>query len=87
VLGSLGLLIFAAGSLGLAYLTLTWFVRMFDPEVFLPLSDRPLLIYSVAALLLGAHMLAIGILAEMQTAARRDDDDAYTIAEDLQGAA
>ena len=84
VLGSLGLLIFAAGSLGIVYLTLTWFLRMLDAEGFLPLSDRPLLIYSVAALLLGAHMLAIGILAEMQTAARRDDGDAYSIAEDLQ---
>src|SRR6516164_609497 len=49
LLGSIGLLSFVAGGLGLAYLTVTWIVNLWSPESFLPLHQRPLLIYSVAA--------------------------------------
>jgi glycosyltransferase involved in cell wall biosynthesis len=80
VLGGFGLAVILAGFFGFFYLTLTWFARLVDPEAFLPLSDRPLLIYSATAMLLGTQMLAIGILAEMLTESRRNDDT-YSIAE------
>src|SRR5947209_10644745 len=63
LLGSIGLMCFLAGSLGLAYLGVTWMIRLWSPESFPPLHERPLLIYSVAALLLGAQMMSSGFLA------------------------
>lgn len=81
VLGSVGLASFLAGMTGLGYLALTWVVRLIDGQAYLPLSDRPLLAYSVAALLLGAQILAVGFVAEMLTAYRKREDDTYSIAE------
>jgi hypothetical protein len=66
---------FLAGSLGMAYLALTWCYRFWDPAAFAPLSERPLLLYSVAALLLGALMISNGLLAEMMAARRERDAD------------
>src|SRR5215471_4167172 len=54
ILGAIGLLSFAGGSAGMIYLTITWLINLWAPQSFLPLHERPLLIYSVAALLLGA---------------------------------
>src|SRR5262249_16238145 len=60
LLGSIGLISFLAGGLGLAYLAVTWLINWWRPSTFLPLHERPLLVYSVAALLLGAQMMSIG---------------------------
>jgi dolichol-phosphate mannosyltransferase len=81
LLGSIGLLSFALGLGGIAYLTVTWIINWFAPESFLPLHQRPLLIYSVAALLLGAQMMSIGFLAELITAYQVGDEHSYSIAE------
>jgi dolichol-phosphate mannosyltransferase len=81
LLGSLGLVSFLLGSLGLLYLGITWVVRLWYPEAFLPLHERPLLIYALAALLLGAQMMSIGFLAELITAYQSRDEDSYSIAE------
>src|SRR5258708_4825441 len=48
LLGSVGLLSFGFGTLGLLYLLATWVVRLYHPEYFEPLHQRPLLVYSVA---------------------------------------
>jgi glycosyltransferase involved in cell wall biosynthesis len=82
LLGGIGLLCFALGGLGMAYLAFTWIVRLFDQSFFTePLHERPLLLYSVAALLLGAQMMSIGFLAEWITAHHGRDEDGYSIAE------
>jgi glycosyltransferase involved in cell wall biosynthesis len=81
LLGTIGLLAFGLGSLGMAYLTATWVVNWFQPDSFLPLHQRPLLIYSVAALLLGAQMMSIGFLAELITAYQGGDEHSYSVAE------
>jgi dolichol-phosphate mannosyltransferase len=80
-LGTIGLISFLAGSLGLAYLAVTWLINWWLPGTFLPLHERPLLIYSLAALLLGAQMMSIGFLAELITAYQSRDEDSYSIAE------
>ncbi len=54
LLGTIGLTSFSAGSLGMIYLGITWIINFFYPGSFQPLHERPLLTYSVAALLLGA---------------------------------
>jgi glycosyltransferase involved in cell wall biosynthesis len=82
VLGSIGLLSFLAGAAGMIYLGITWIIRLFDATAFEPLHNRPLLIYAVAALLLGAQMISIGLIAEMITAYQGRDEDSYSIAEE-----
>jgi dolichol-phosphate mannosyltransferase len=81
LLGGIGLVSFLLGTLGLAYLAVTWLVRLWDETAFLPLHERPLLIYSVAAQLLGGQMMSIGFLAELITAYQGRDEDSYSIAE------
>jgi dolichol-phosphate mannosyltransferase len=81
LLGTLGLVGFLLGGLGLLYLGVTWVLRLWYPDWFLPLHERPLLVYSLGALLLGAQMLSIGFLAELMTAYGTRDEDSYSIAE------
>jgi glycosyltransferase involved in cell wall biosynthesis len=81
LLGTFGLLSFLLGVLGLAYLAVTWVIRLWYPESFPPLHERPALIYALAALLLGAQMMSMGLLAEMITAYQASDEDNYSIAE------
>jgi glycosyltransferase involved in cell wall biosynthesis len=81
LLGSIGLMSFALGALGMIYLGITWLINVAQPGTFQPLHERPLLTYSVAALLLGAQMMSIGVLAELITAYQGRDEDSYSIAE------
>jgi glycosyltransferase involved in cell wall biosynthesis len=81
LLGGIGLLSFVAGGLGMIYLTITWLINVWAPGSFQALHTRPLLIYSVAALLLGAQMVSIGFLAELITAYQSRDEESYSIAE------
>jgi dolichol-phosphate mannosyltransferase len=85
LLGTIGLVSFLAGNLGLAYLGVTWLIRLWYPEAFPPLHERPLLIYALAALLLGAQMMSIGFLAELITAYQGRDEDSYSLAEQTPG--
>lgn len=81
LLGSIGLLSFAAGNLGLAYLAVIWIIRVWNPDFSEPLHNRPLLIYAAAALLLGAQMMSIGFLAELMTAYLGRDQESYSVKE------
>lgn len=81
LLGTLGLSCFGLGALGMVYLALYWLacvVRGENPQ----LHQRPLLLYSVGALLLGGQLLSIGFLAELITAFLGRDADTYSIAEE-----
>ena len=71
LLGTFGLLAFLFGGLGMAYLAVYWAIRIASPELqqsWPPVHERPLLIYSVGAFILGAQWLSIGFLAELITA-------------------
>jgi glycosyltransferase involved in cell wall biosynthesis len=81
LLGTLGLVSFVAGTAALLYLTVTWVLRLWYEDWFLPLHQRPLLTYALAALLLGAQMMSIGFLAELITAYQGREEDSYSIAE------
>src|SRR5262245_2256973 len=81
LLGTIGLFCFLAGGLGLAYLAAEWLVNLASPGTFPPLHERPLLLYAVAALLLGAQLMSIGFLAELITAYHGGDESSYSIAE------
>lgn len=80
VLGSMGLVSFLAGTVGMLYLAFTWVVRLFDPARYLPLHERPLLTYSVAALLMGVQLLSVGLIAELFTAFADREERQYSVA-------
>ena len=77
-LGGTGLIAFAVGFLGLAYLAWLWVTGH------RPIGNRPVLIYSAASLLLGAQMMSAGILAELivsRLGGESDSSRSYSIAE------
>jgi glycosyltransferase involved in cell wall biosynthesis len=75
LLGTCGIAAFAIGLAGLIYLTATWLLAnitnwntRFPNWQFLPLHQRPALLYSMGMLLLGAQFISMGFLAELFTA-------------------
>jgi glycosyltransferase involved in cell wall biosynthesis len=75
VMGALGLVLLALGSLGLAYLAVEW-LRGAGP-----IHDRPLLAYSATILGVGVQLVSLGILAELVTSYNIRARDTYSIAE------
>jgi dolichol-phosphate mannosyltransferase len=68
LLGAAGVVSFLLGVAGLAGMAVYWILRMnFYPD-WTPLHQRPIVIYSVAALLLGTQLLTMGFLAELLVA-------------------
>ena len=81
LLGTVGLGSFLLGAAGLTYLAIYWILKQsLGIEHWLPLHQRPAVIYSVGALLLGAQLMSIGFLAELITAYHRRDVAPYSIA-------
>lgn len=80
-LGAIGLAAFLLGMLGLAYLSAYWLLGQLGTPGYGPIGQRPLLIYSVASVLLGFQMLAIGFLAELIIAMNIRRDHQYSIAQ------
>ena len=68
LMGAAGLVGFVCGISGLFFMAVYWVLRMnFYPE-WTPLHQRPIVIYSVAALLVGTQLLTMGFLAELLVA-------------------
>ena len=82
VLGTVGLVSFTLGFVGLASLAVNWVLGHTVPgwEI-TPLHQRPAVIYSLGALLLGAQLMSMGFLAELITAYQVRDTETYSIAE------
>lgn len=82
MLGGVGLAFFGIGVLGLGYLALLWLLMnvggVWTP---VPIGSRPLLAYSLAATLLGAQALSLGLLAELIVHYTSRDRDAFSVAE------
>lgn len=79
LLGPPGLILSVSGAAGLSYLALLWFLGLG------PIATRPLLFYSVAALMLGCQMLVLGVLAEFITAAQPDESQTYVVGDQVCG--
>lgn len=81
-LGAVGIFFFGIGSLGLTWLGLVWclmnVVGVMEP---VPIGGRPLLAYSVAAVLLGGQALSLGLLAELVVAYSSSHRDSYSVSE------
>ncbi len=79
LLGAVGLFSF---SIGILYLSLIWiFSNILGVGEFGPIGSRPLLAYSIAAMLLGAQALSLGLLAELMVAYTGSEADTYSIKE------
>ena len=81
LLGGIGLLSFGLGSLGLTVLGAAWILTNLFGAGFGPIGNRPLLHYSIAALLLGGQAISMGLIAELLVAYTGRDVDTYSIAE------
>jgi dolichol-phosphate mannosyltransferase len=78
-LGTLGLFSGLLGFLGMLYLAIYWVLRMTLYDHWPPVHERPLLVYSLGALLVGAHLLALGFLAELIVARQGERGLMYSI--------
>lgn len=65
LLGAAGLGSFIIGLTGMFFMAVYWVLRMSLYPDWTPLHQRPVVIYSVAALLLGTQLLTMGFLAEL----------------------
>jgi glycosyltransferase involved in cell wall biosynthesis len=93
LMGTSGLICFGVGILGLFYLAcvwmfghaiqpyLVWFGLLKQVGEVAPIGGRPLLMYSMAALLLGAQLLSLGFLAELIVANTNREADSFSVAE------
>jgi hypothetical protein len=81
LLGRIGLPAFLLGALGLFYLAVCWVLARFRVPGFGPIGTRPLLIYSLACLMIGFQLLAIGFLGELIASQNIRNENKYSIAE------
>jgi glycosyltransferase involved in cell wall biosynthesis len=84
MLGALGLTCFGFGLLGLGWLSVLWLLMnvlgVMSPS---PIGSRPLLFYSLGAMLLGAQAISLGLLAELIVANTGREQDTYSIREEM----
>lgn len=85
LLGGFGLAAFLVGAIGMVWMAVYWVLRMAFFHDWLPLHQRPILLYSLGALLLGAQVLCIGFLAELITSRNQAQSQPYSIAERIGG--
>jgi glycosyltransferase involved in cell wall biosynthesis len=81
ILGGFGLVFFGLGFLGLLYLGVVWCGTHIFGADFGPIGTRPLLAYSIAAALLGAQALSLGLLAELLVAYTGKEAETFSVAE------
>ena len=82
MLGTIGLLSFGLGFVGLFVLSAWWCLsRLISGMEPLHLHTRALFYYSITGLILGAQFISIGFLAEMINARSHRESDGYSIAE------
>jgi glycosyltransferase involved in cell wall biosynthesis len=82
VIGTIGILMVLVGMVGMAYLAVYWLLRVVYYTEWTPVHQRPLLLYAVALLLVGAQMLAIASLAALIVAHRANAQPDYSIREE-----
>ncbi|MGI8979767.1 MAG: glycosyltransferase family 2 protein [Pirellulaceae bacterium] len=79
LLGTLGIASFTLGLIGLIYLAGYWVVDKLIMDLGTDLHDRPILMYALAALLLGAQFISMGFLAELLTSYLGRDVKTYSV--------
>jgi glycosyltransferase involved in cell wall biosynthesis len=81
LLGTIGIMSFLVGLFGLAYLAIYWIVRETMVPGLAPLHQRPAVLYSLGALIVGAQFTSVGFLAELMTAHNSRDTENFSISQ------
>lgn len=82
LIGTVGMICFGIGGLGIAYLSVMWCVtRAVETMEVLHLNETAVFYYCILATLLGSQFLLAGLLAELLVSRTSRDDDGYSIAE------
>jgi glycosyltransferase involved in cell wall biosynthesis len=79
LLGLGGLLCFLLGLAGLAWMAVYWGLRMIWFPEWMPLHQRPLVLYALGSLLFGSQLLCMGFLAELMVAKGQSQTKPYSI--------
>lgn len=81
LLGTLGLIGFTLGGLGVAALSLWWITSRLDGNVEndVHLHERAIFYYSMGIMLLGGQFFSVGVLAELMTAFYSRESASYSI--------
>jgi glycosyltransferase involved in cell wall biosynthesis len=88
LLGTVGLVAFLFGGLGMLVLAVRWFLsRTIDGWTVIHLHQTASLYYSLGLFIIGAQFMSIGLLGEMIAAYLVRDAETYSIAEHTQPAA
>ena len=83
LLGMFGLASFSFGAIGMVIMAIYWIFRMLMFPDWTPLHQRPIVIYSLGALVLGTQLLSMGFLAELIVAKGQAREEPYSISETL----
>ncbi|WP_261343467.1 glycosyltransferase family 2 protein [Rubripirellula lacrimiformis] len=84
LIGTFGLLSFAAGGMGIVYLSVRWCVsRLSDSMVDLHLHQTAIFYYCILFVLLGSQLFLAGLLAELIVSKTDDRRTVYNIADRL----
>ena len=88
LLGGIGLTSFVIGAIGITWMAIYWTLRMTTYPDWTPVHQRPMLLFSVAAMLFGGQLLSMGFLAELLLSNSRESTTAtnYSIAERIDSA-
>lgn len=81
VIGTAGLFSFAIGSIGMFWMAIYWVLRMTLFGEWEPVHRRPLVLYSAAAMLLGAQLLCMGFLAELIIAKGQNQEQPFSVSD------
>ena len=84
LLGMFGLASFSVGLVGMVLMAVYWVLRMAMYPEWIPLHQRPIVLYSLGALLLGTQLLSMGFLAELIVAKGQSREEPYSIAQRLE---
>jgi dolichol-phosphate mannosyltransferase len=79
LLGSVGLISFGSGAMGLLILSIMWVISRLTEMSDLHLHEKAIFYFCIVALLFGAQLISIGFLAELITAQNRPARRPYSI--------
>ena len=80
-LGGIGMTLFFLGLAGLSYLSSLWILMRAGAVPLEAIGNRPLLAYSIAAILLGGQALSLGLLAELLVAYTEKPGNDFSVRE------
>ncbi|MBY0589372.1 glycosyltransferase family 2 protein [bacterium] len=82
MIGTVGLGAMAIGALGMSYLAVIWILTQLGAG-FPPIGQRPLLVFSATAVLVGMQMFSLGLIGELIAFRMQRGESIYSIAEEI----